>query len=598
MREGERVRLIVAIVLLAVSTVSLSIGIAQRTVFDAPDTIDLSVELEATAPAVIIHGDDLLAFPGRQTITVEGGTSARVPRTEGVGFENRSTDRVFVAYGRTIDVMAWLSPARHTLLGVDAVNNTLTALPRSGELYLPEPAGSDLWFAEYSESDSVSISIAAPDDVSVLIMSDGVLPAPHTVTISWPVTNEAPWILALIVVGLVTMVAGFVALITSWLHWRRTKGPRRRKTRRPKVRAPRVSRVKRPSSVRPRGRRAAQFIALPVAGALALGGCAPSAPAPEPEEEATTPTNTQTVAPYPAVTELQFSRIMARVAEQIRLADEELSVNTLGVRVEEPTLAARRAAYIIQRADPESATMVPIPASPIRLVVPQQTTVWPRSVFGIIQDEADLESPSLGVVLKQLDPRSPYELTYAIVLNPQVQLPDLPSASVGAPKLSAESKLTRIPPNELIERYADVLRNGTESPFARDFALANDPLYAQAGPDAQALRQESFGETVQVTWESTPGETEVVAFSTADAGAIVMGTIIERERVEPVQSGAALNSSIAVRALTSLSQSTEGFDVESQLQILWYVPPVGSEDAIRVLGFTYSLIGAKEVASE
>ncbi|MEL0149854.1 MAG: hypothetical protein VW805_06235, partial [Pontimonas sp.] len=167
-------RLIVAIVLLAVSTVTLSIGIAQRTVFDAPDTIDLSVELEATAPAVIIHGEDLLAFPGRQTITVEGGTSARVPRTEGVGFENRSTDRVFVAYGRTIDVMAWLSPARHTLLGVDAVNNTLTALPRSGELYLPEPAGSDLWFAEYSESDSVSISIAAPDDVSVLIMSDGV----------------------------------------------------------------------------------------------------------------------------------------------------------------------------------------------------------------------------------------------------------------------------------------------------------------------------------------------------------------------------------------------------------------------------------------
>jgi hypothetical protein len=68
--------------------------------------------------------------------------------------------------------------------------------------------------------------------------------------------------------------------------------------------------------------------------------------------------------------------------------------------------------------------------------------------------------------------------------------------------------------------------------------------------------------------------------------------------VEPLQSGAAVNPSIAVRALTSLSQSTRGFDVESQLQILWYVPPVGSQDAIRVLGFTYSLIGAKEVERE
>ena len=589
-------RLIVAIVLLAVSTVTLSIGIAQRTVFDAPETIDLAVDVEARAPATIIHGSDLLAFPGRQTITVEGGTTGLAPAESGEGFEMRSTNRVFVAYGRTIDVMAWLSPARHTLLGVDPVGNTMTALPRSGELYLPEPAGSDLWFAEYSESGSVSISIAAPEDVTVLIMSDGVLPAPQNISVSWPVTNEAPWILALIVVGLLTMVAGFAALISSWIHWRRTKGPRRRKTKRPKVRSPRAPRVKRPSSVRPRGRRAARFVAIPLAGVLALGACSPSAPAPV--DESDTPVNTQSVAPFPAVTELQFSRIMSRVADQIQLADEELSVNTLGARVEEPTLTARRAAYIIQRADSESGAVVPIPSSPIRLVVPQQTTTWPRSVFGIIQDEADLESPSLGVVLKQVDPRSPYELTYAIVLNPQVQLPDLPSASLGAPKLSAESKLTRISPREVIEHYADVLRNGPSSPHSREFALANDPLYAQAGPDAEALRQESFGETVQVTWESTPGESEVVAFSTADSGAIVMGTIIERELVEPVQSGAAVNSSIAVRALTSLSQSTEGFDVQSQLQILWYVPPVGSQDAIRVLGFTYSLIGAKEVGSE
>ena len=589
-------RLIVAIVLLAVSTVTLSLGIAQRTVFDAPDSVELAVAMDAGAPAVIIHGKDLLAFPGRQTITVQGGSTGLVPAESGEGFEQRSTDRVFVAYGRTIDVMAWLSPARHTLLGVDALAGAMTAIPRSGEPYLPEPAGSDLWFQEYSEPGSVSISIAAPEDVTVLIMSDGQLPAPATITMSWPITNEAPWIVALIVVGLVTMLAGFSALIVAWIHWRQTRGPRRYKTRRPRARAPRAPRVKRPSSIQPRGRRVARFVALPVAAVLGLGACAPSA---EPVAEVSeAPGTSPSTAPYPAVTELQFSRIMTRVSEQIQQADEELSVNTLGVRVEEPTLQARRTAYIIQRADPDSGVLVPIPASPIRLVVPQQTTTWPRSVFGIIQDEADLDSPSLGVVLKQLDPRSPYELTYAVVLNPQVQLPDLPAANVGAAKLSADSKLTRIPPREIIERYADVLRQGTESEFASEFALANDPLFAQAGPDAEALRQESFGDTVQVTWESIPGESEIVAFSTADSGAIVMGTILERELVEPIQSGAAVNSSVAIRALTSLSQSTEGFDVQSQLQILWYVPPVGSGDAIRVLGFTYSLISARDVSNE
>ena len=76
-----------------------------------------------------------------------------------------------------------------------------------------------------------------------------------------------------------------------------------------------------------------------------------------------------------------------------------------------------------------------------------------------------------------------------------------------------------------------------------------------------------------------------------------MGTLMETERVVPVQSGAAINSSVAIRALTSLSQSNLGFEVESQMQILWYVPPIGSDESIRVLGFTYSLIAAREAAN-
>lgn len=591
-------RLIVAIVLLAISTVTLSFGIAQRTVFDAPETITFTLDTGTTAPAVVIHGKDLLAFPGRQTITVEGGTRGLAPTESGEGFEAKSTDSVFVAYGRTIDVMAWLSPVRHTVVGFDQTLSALRALPRSGELYLPDPAGSDLWFQEVTETGSASISIAAPEDVSVLIMSDGILPAPQSITLSWPMVNEAPWILASIVVGLLTMVAGFVALGISFFHWRRTRGPRRQKTRRPKMRAPKAPPKKRPSSIKPRGRRAARFVAIPLTMVLGLGACTQaSAPTPEAADVASeAPANAPTIAQYPAVTELQFSRIMGRVADQILLGDEELSVNTLGIRVDEPTLAARRAAYILKRADPESATLVPIPAAPIRLVVPQQTTTWPRSVFGIIQDEQDLESPSLGVVLRQEDPRSNYVLTYAIVLNPQVQLPDLPAANLGAPKLSADSKLTRITPSDVVSHYSDVLSNGIASPFASEFALVNDPLYAQAGPDAQALRQESFGDIVEVTWSTAPGDNEVVAFSTADSGAIVMGTLMETERIVPVQSGAAINSSIAIRALTSLSQSNLGFEVESQMQILWYVPPIGSDESIRVLGFTYSLIAAREAS--
>lgn len=590
-------RVILAIVLLSVSVFTLGLGIAQRTVFADDRLIDRPVLTETTAPATIIHGKDLAAYPGRVTLSVEGGVSAPVRNGETV--TQVTSERVFVAYGRTVDVMAWLAPGRHTQLRFDPVVDGFVVLPRAGQdLRLPDPAGSDLWFQEYSQDGQISVSFSVPDDVSVLIMTDGTLPAPQNITVSWPLVTDNLVSLALIVVGIGSMVAGFVMVLINYILWRKNRGPRRRMTKRP--RAPRGSyRQPRKSSLKPRGRRSARFVALPLAGAVLWGatGCAPEPSQVEVEETADQP-QTQVAVPYPAVTELQFSRIMAKIASQIQAGDEELAVNLLADRVAEPTLAARRAAYIIKRADPTSGTLTPILASPIRLVLPQQTSTWPRSVFGIIQDEDDLESPSVGVVLSQETPRSDYRLSYAVVLAPQVQIPNLPSASLGSARLSPDSKLIRLSPIEVAEHYADVINQGTASAFALDFSLATDRLFIQLGPEAAALRQESFGDTVDVEWETTPTENEVVAFATADGGALVMATLQEIERVTPAQSGASVNASIAVRALTSLSQSTRGFEVLSNIQVLWYVPPVGSDEGIRVLGYTYSLVGAKEVDSE
>lgn len=590
-------RVIVAIVLLSVSVLTLGLGIAQRTVFADAQLIDRSVTTDTTAPATIIHGTDLAAYPGRVTLSVEGGVSAPVP--SGEGFTVGTSERVFVAYGRTVDVMAWLSPGRHTQLRFDPVADGFIVLPRSGQdLTLPDPAGSDLWSQEYSQDGQISVSFSVPEDVSVLIMSDGTLPAPANITVSWPLASSSWVSLALIVVGIGSMVVGFVMVLINYIVWRRNRGPRRRMTKRP--RAPRGSyRQPRQSSIKPRGRRSARFVALPLAGAVLWGaaGCVPE-PTQVELEETENQVQAPAVVPYPAVTELQFSRIMAQIASAIQAADEELAVNLLADRVSEPSLAARRAAYIIKRADASLGSLTPILASPIRLVLPQQTSTWPRSVFGIIQDEDDLESPSVGVVLSQESPRSDYRLSYAVVLAPQVQIPNLPSASLGSARLSPDSGLIRLSPIDVAANYADVINQGTASAFAPDFALATDRLFIQLGPEAAALRQESFGDTVDVDWETTPSENEVVAFATADGGALVMATLQEIERVTPGQSGASVNASIAVRALTSLSQSTRGFEVISDIQVLWYVPPVGSEEGIRVLGYTYSLVGAKEVDSE
>lgn len=580
-------RLVVAIILLAVSTVTLAIGVAESTIFREPETIERSIVVESTAPALVIPGTALQAFPGRPTITVGGGS--------GTGNE------VFVAYARTVDVLAWLSPARHTQLLLEPEGEGFVTLPRAGsDISLPDPRGSDLWFQEYGDQGSLTVSASIPSDVSVLIMGDGVSQAPGDVTVSWPLVSESAWSVFFIVVGLGTLATGLSFVILSFVHWRRTRGPRRKRTKRP-ARPRRIYRSKPRSSVKPRGRRRAmKFVAFPVVGFITLGlaGCQNPEVAAVIAEGPTSTTPATAKAPYPAVTELQFSRILNKVSEGIQAGDDQLSETAFGDRVISPTLEARRAAYIVRRADTESGVLTPVPASPVRLVLPQQTASWPRSVFGIIQDEQDEQSPSLAVVLRQETPRDNYRLSYTVVLAPQVQLPDLPSASVGAAKLSQDSKLTLISPAEVVEQYSDVINKGTESAFAGSFALATDRLFGLVGPSAQALRQESFGETVEVTWNTQPTDAEVVAFATAGGGAVVLATVQEKETVRPIQSGATVNASVAVRALTSLSQSSRGFDVLSNIQILWYVPPVGSGDGIQVLGYTYSLVGAKEVDGE
>ena len=85
-------RLIVAIVLLAVSTVSLAFGVAGSTVFREPETIERSIVVDHTAPAIVIHGTSLQTFPGRPTITVESD-AAGLASTPGGGQESRDSNQ-------------------------------------------------------------------------------------------------------------------------------------------------------------------------------------------------------------------------------------------------------------------------------------------------------------------------------------------------------------------------------------------------------------------------------------------------------------------------------------------------------------------------
>jgi hypothetical protein len=65
--------------------------------------------------------------------------------------------------------------------------------------------------------------------------------------------------------------------------------------------------------------------------------------------------------------------------------------------------------------------------------------------------------------------------------------------------------------------------------------------------------------------------------------------------VTPTQAGAAVNAPATVAALSGRTQSDSGIVATYGIQILFSVPPVGSDAQVVLLGYTQGLISAGEL---
>ena len=579
-------RLVSAVLILMLSVVTLATGVALRTVFAGPDSLERSIDIDHTAPALIIDGSVLTAYQGRQLITVYPD-------------EMMEDDTITLVYGRTVDILGWLKPSRFTALTYNPETTNLEALPIPGaESTTPNPLGSDLWFEQFQDSNPVRVSLTAGADISVAVFSTGSSRAPGTVTIGWPIDNQTPFSALLLVVGGVLFILGGVLLAVSVTRIRKRRGPKPRKpVVAPKRRVnTRAFSKPRGSGNPPRGRRALRVIgvvAIPVLGLAPLTSCAQEVEEPVAVEQ-TTDTAVTGPPPYPAVTEAQFQRILSRIARQIAAADEALDPALLEPRMDQPALTIRQAAYRLRSANSELGTLTAVPSSGVRVLVPQQSQTWPRAVFAVVQDPTLANAPSLGVVLRQESARTNYKLHYLVTLAPDTVLPSFPAPTLGTARLARESQLLLRSPEDTVSGYADILEAGSGSGAWRDFDVLTDTLFTVIGPEGQDLRQESFGSELSLDLVISEPEYLSIALSTSDNGAVVFGVLNEVETVRPVQDGATVNATDSARVFTGLPESVTGFEAIYEMHVLWQVPPTGSEERIRVLGYTYQLVDARE----
>ena len=589
-------RFVLAIVSFVAAALLIGLGIAQKTVFAVPDEVTASTSITTDAPVTVISGKALNAYPSSQAVRLSDASGN------------------FAAYGRTSDVLAWIGDASYNNVGYSADSGELTSkLVEGTETEVPTPVGSDLWLASYTDKSLITINV--PEGFSLLVVTDGVKPAPSEVSVTWPVDNSTPWANTFVVAGGVLLLIGLLLLFWAIAHIRRSRGPRRKSPQKmPKLpRQPRFKQIKaKPKQLEAnaKGRRSISpriaIVPVVLVGALALGGCsadfwAGRAPVAAPSETAdpvAAAESSEQIDP-PAVTEQQAKRILADVAAVAATADAATDATVAATRLAGPALELRTTNYAARKANAAIPAVEAIPAGKVSLTLPQAGDTWPRTVFAVVDDPATtpegLTLPQVAVVMIQDDPRSNYKAQYVMRLEPGAKIPGVAPATVGTTLLPGDTKFLAVAPDAIGADYSDILMVDSASPSYGLFEAEGDTLRAAIGPTYKEAAKAKFSTTATLTFAPSAAAGPVVPLATNDSSALVAVNINEDQTAKVVEAGAVTNATPGVAALTGKASSTKGFNATYGYQLLFYVPSVEAGGKVLLLGYAQGLVAASEL---
>lgn len=591
-------RFVWAVVAFVLAAGLIGVGIAQRTVFLGPSEQTVAIEAEEATPFVMLDDDVFTALP--EALPGESGTL----EVQG--------ESVFAAYGRTHDVEAWLSDQTYTRVGAsddaEQVLESETVEPQvaaedGAEAEGRSPVGSDLWLEEFAAEGSLERQFSFPEggDMSVLLATDGTAPAPTEISVTWPIDNSTPAAPWLIGGGIALLVVGLVLWILGIRHSRRSRGPRRKGLPVPATEPIDVSEREieagerkgvitsgqRRKSIGPRRR---GLIAVPAAGlTLALlAGCAPDAapaPTPTPTETVVAPENQQ----KPALTDAQAARIVADISETVAAADEANDEEVAAQRLDGLALQMRSVNYRIRSQFADYASLPPIPAEGVQILLPQAFDEWPRSALVVVSDEQDETVPPTILTMTQADPWSPYKASYIASLEPAAEIPDLAPSYQGSALVPPDSSFLAMAPDDVAAAYADILGSGDESAYADAFDAETDTFRAEVKRvrDETAAELTSQEVAAEISFDQGVADAEPLALATLHSGAIVAVGVTRSEKVTSTDSLGVVRhgGDPALEALTGETETAGSFVRTDTSPLFFYVPAQGSEEKIRLLGW-------------
>jgi hypothetical protein len=562
-------RFLIAATLFIVSISFLLLGLAQRTIWAPPAVFAVNLVGQESQPYLIIPPEALSMMPGEATISASG------------------SGQVFLATGKDVDVLAWVATTSHSIVESSVEEKALKVIANPGTGDFITPVGSDLWISEISGDSSGVVIVPEGQGLSVLVASDGLTPAPERVRVSWPIENSTTVsdIFLGVGLGLLSIAIFFNVLALSKMI--RNRGPRRKVPKAPQ--GPRYKPKNKGYDLPRRGRRSASnkiaLVPVSVGLVLALSGCqvseAPNA-TPTPTDS---PTNSIVDEIQPVLNEEQVSRILADIQRVVADADASGETGLLQTRVGGPALLFREANYLLRSKSPEVLPWPPISTSVVSITIISKTEEWPRALLVVTQDGDELPQT---LVIQQLSPREPYKLIYNVALLPGVDFPDVAAVTDGAIPVEVDSLFLKISPLNLAPAYGELIDNGPASEFFSLFDLATDEFYQQIA-QTQAEQTENLDEATTV-FSHQLGEANVVSLTTSDSGAIVALMMVDTWEIKPTSRTSAVTVSGDELLLLGVEGSTTGVSTRYGNMLLFYVPLASSDQKIRLLGATQSLL--------
>ena len=310
--------------------------------------------------------------------------------------------------------------------------------------------------------------------------------------------------------------------------------------------------------------------ALALVTAVGLCGCEGQLPTPK----------TATRQDAPNLSAKQERKIRTNILKTLDQCNQDRNTDALGSILEGPELDIRTSELNVAKATGNLDRKTTIPTDLAQAVISTDSG-WPRSVFSITSTTEDQQSKRL-LVFKQDSARQNYKLWGVARLFSGVKMPSFEVSRTGSAQGTQTDTGLVMTPKAAVAAYADLLQNGANSKYAKNFA--DDDLrtkLSELTDQVQKAMELNEGTQQQVF---TPVDGAISVMRSADGGDLVVAQINSEWTRSAGAGRESQPASDAEKALFGDGKATSVMKTSYVNVIALYVPPAGSGQKITAVG--------------